>query len=125
MTSTVLQDRHVLHTTKQYRDALAALRTLLDAKPRKRTPGHAQLELLALLVEHYEARHIPEPHLPTPQGVVDFMLQQKGMTRADLSSHLGGKSRVSEFFAGKRPLSIAQIKALRRVLDVPADLLLG
>jgi HTH-type transcriptional regulator / antitoxin HigA len=53
------------------------------------------------------------------------MLHQNGIRRANLSSHLGGKSRVSQFFAGKRPLSIAQVKALRRLLDIPADLLLG
>jgi HTH-type transcriptional regulator/antitoxin HigA len=52
------------------------------------------------------------------------MLKQKGMTRADLTESLGGKSRVSEFFAGKRALSTNQIKALRDLLGVPADLLL-
>jgi HTH-type transcriptional regulator/antitoxin HigA len=52
------------------------------------------------------------------------MLEQHGMTRADLVPILGSKSRVSEFFAGKRPLSVSQIKALRDALGIPADLLL-
>jgi len=49
----------------------------------------------------------------------------KGMTRADLHSLMGGKARVSEFFAGKRSLSIVQIRALHRELGIPADLLIG
>jgi HTH-type transcriptional regulator/antitoxin HigA len=53
------------------------------------------------------------------------MLEQKGMTRGDLAEIMGGKSRVSEFFAGKRELSVNQIKALREKLGIPADLLIG
>jgi predicted AlkP superfamily pyrophosphatase or phosphodiesterase len=35
----------------------------------------------------------------------------------------GRQSRVSGFFAGKRELSISQVRALREVLGIPADLL--
>ena len=38
---------------------------------------------------------------------------------------MGGKSRTSEFFNGKRELSKSQIEGLRRVLGIPADILLG
>jgi HTH-type transcriptional regulator/antitoxin HigA len=46
------------------------------------------------------------------------------MARADLARIMGGKSRVSEFFAGKRDLSISQVRALRDELGIPADLLI-
>ena len=52
------------------------------------------------------------------------LLEQRGMARAELAPYLGGRSRVSEFFAGKRPLSITQIQQLRQLFHVPADLLL-
>ena len=61
---------------------------------------------------------------PTPQAIVEFMLEQKGMSRADLADVMGGKSRVSEFFGGKRELSVNQVRALRETLGVPADLLI-
>ena len=38
---------------------------------------------------------------------------------------MGGKARVSEFFAGRRRLSIEQVRALRDLLHIPADLLIG
>jgi HTH-type transcriptional regulator/antitoxin HigA len=56
--------------------------------------------------------------------MVDFMLEQKGMDRADLAEIMGGRSRVSEFFSGKRDLSKAQIEALRDRLGIPADMLM-
>jgi HTH-type transcriptional regulator/antitoxin HigA len=61
----------------------------------------------------------------TPQEAVSFMLEQKGMSRADLDDVMGGKSRVSEFFSGKRELSKSQVEVLRGMLGIPADILLG
>jgi HTH-type transcriptional regulator/antitoxin HigA len=124
MAATVLERPHVLHSAKEYDEAVDLVRTLLEKNPKKGTKGYLQLELLSLLLHDYETRNIPEPAVPSPTAVVDFMLNQRGMTRSDLAPHLGGKSRVSEFFAGKRPLSTSQIKALRDLLGIPADLLL-
>ena len=38
--------------------------------------------------------------------------------------HMGGRSRVSDFFSGRRLLSTAQVGALRELLGIPADLLI-
>jgi Predicted transcription regulator containing HTH domain len=46
------------------------------------------------------------------------------MSRADLATIMGGKSRVSEFLNGKRSLSIKQVRALRERLGIPADRLI-
>jgi HTH-type transcriptional regulator/antitoxin HigA len=53
------------------------------------------------------------------------MLEQKGLDRSDLDDVMGGKSRVSEFLNGKRELSKSQVEGLRRLLGIPADVLLG
>lgn len=124
MASAVIERPHVLHNAKEYSVAVRAVQQLLERNPKKGTREFEMLELMSLLLEDYETRNIPEPPAPQPAAVVDFMLEQKGLTRADLAEHLGGKSRVSEFFAGKRPLSTSQIKALRDLLGIPADLLL-
>lgn len=116
---------HVLRDEEEYEAAVAEIDTLLDRDPNPGTEEHDLLEFLSVLVEAYEAEHYPdELFRTTPQGAVDFMLQQKGMTRADLAEPMGGRSRVSDFFNGKRPLSRGQIVALRDLLGVPADLLL-
>ncbi len=60
-----------------------------------------------------------------PREIVEFMLEQKGLSRSDLAKWLGGRSRVSEFFKGSRSLSIRQIAALTENLGIPADLLIA
>jgi HTH-type transcriptional regulator / antitoxin HigA len=116
---------HVLRSAKDYRDAIAEIDALLDMDPARGTREYDRLELLSVLVEVYEDEHYPIDESGTPQEVVDFMLEQRGMTRAQLAPLLGGRSRVSEFFSKKRPLSVTQIRKLRDVLAIPADLLLG
>jgi len=124
---TVIDTRppHVLRTPEEYQDAVAEIDRLLGIDPRPFTGDYDRLELLTVLVESYEARHDPiDDSDLTPQDLVDFMLDQKGMTRADLAELMGGRSRVSDFFSGKRALSKGQIETLRGTLGIPADLLL-
>ena len=117
---------HVLRNAKEYRAAVVEIDRLLDANPRRGTPDHERLEFLSVLVEAYEDEHDPfDEASGSPQSVVTFMLEQRGLTRAALRDAMGGKARVSEFFAGKRRLSIEQIRALRDLLRIPADLLIG
>ena len=116
---------HVLRNSREYRAAVREIDELLDADPKRGCEAYDRLEFLSVLVEAYEDEHDPiDEHEGTPQSVVTFMLEQKGMTRADLHAPMGGKARVSEFFAGKRRLSVEQVRALRRALGIPADLLI-
>lgn len=119
-----LKRPHVLRTEREYEVAVAEIERLLDRDPEPGTAAFDRLELLSLLVEHYEEDRYPVDAV-SPQDAVLFMLEQKGLSRSDLDDVMGGKSRVSEFFAGKRELSKAQVEALYRFLGVPADVLLG
>lgn len=118
---------HVLRTDDEYELAISEMDVLLDAEAEVDTPAGDRLLFLSVLVEAYERDRYPlEERFKgcTPQSAVDFMLTQKGWSRAELETCLGSKSRVSEFFAGKRPLSKTQILALRDLLGIPADLLI-
>lgn len=126
MTTTLLDfsKPHVLRSEAEYDAAITEIERLLDEDVRAGTEGHDRLEFLSVLVEHYEDGRYPMGTV-TPQEAVLFMLEQKGMERADLDEVMGGKSRVSEFLSGKRELSKSQVEGLRRVLGIPADVLLG
>lgn len=115
---------HVLRDEAEYDKAVEEIDWLLDADPPKGSAEYERLEFLSVLVEEYEERHFPMGEDVSPQEAVDFMLEQKGLERSDLAEWLGGRSRVSEFFSGKRPLSKSQIEALREHLGISADLLL-
>jgi HTH-type transcriptional regulator/antitoxin HigA len=115
---------HLLRNDVEYEAALQEVEALMERDLASGTRDYERLEFLSVLIEEYEADGFPIGQ-PSPQAVVDFMLEQRGMSRADLADVMGGKSRVSEFFADKRDLSINQVRALREVLNVPADLLIG
>jgi len=115
---------HVLRSDEEYEAAVAEIDALLD---RDIVPGSEEkdrLEFLTLLVEAYDDEHFPMGGSSTPQSIVDFVLEQRGMQRSNLAEVMGGRSRVSDFFNGKRELSRTQIKTLRDVFGIPADLLL-
>jgi len=117
---------HVLRNDAEYDAAVAEMDALIDRDPPPPpgSPESDRLEFLSVLVEAYDEEHHAVGASATPQAVLDFLLDQQGMTRAHLAGLLGGRSRVSEFFAGKRRLSLSQIQRLRQLLHVPADLLL-
>ena len=115
----------VLRTDEEYDAAHAELLTLLDAGVDEGHPAYDRFELLTALIAAYDREHVRMHEVPvSPQDAVLFMLDQRGLSRADLEELMGGKSRVSEFFAGKRPLSMAQLQNLRAAFAIPAELLL-
>jgi HTH-type transcriptional regulator/antitoxin HigA len=116
---------HVLRNAREYKAAVAEIDELLDRDPKRATEAFDRLEFLSVLVQAYENEQEPFDDRGTPQSVVAFMLEQRGMTRGELAALMGGRARVSEFFAGKRDLSISQIKRLRDMLGIPADLLIA
>jgi HTH-type transcriptional regulator/antitoxin HigA len=115
---------HVLKNDGEYEAAIAEIERLVDEDVEAGSDGYDRLEFLSVLVEHYEDERYPMGAV-TPQQAVAFMLEQKGLDRSDLDDVMGGKSRVSEFLSGKRELSKAQVEGLRRLLGIPADILLG
>ena len=115
---------HVLRNAREYRAAVDEIDALLDRDPKSGSDDYDHLEFLSVLVQAYEDERDPIDESGTPQSVVELMLEQAGMTRADLAPLMGGRARVSEFFAGKRRLSLTQIKKLRDELRIPADLLI-
>ena len=116
---------HVLRNEAEYNAAVVEVDRLLDADPQPGSDDCERLEFLSVLVQAYEDVHLPMDKLTTPQDVVEFMLDQKGLSWADLAEWMGGKKKVSEFFHGTRSLSLREIETLRENLGIPADLLIG
>ena len=52
------------------------------------------------------------------------MMQQNGLTDADLGVILNSRSRVTEIFKRKRALTIKQIRVLTETLHIPASTLI-
>lgn len=87
------------------------------------TPDGDRLDVLATLVDAYEAANHPlDP--PDPLDAIVFRLEQQGLTRRDLEPLIGGPARVDEVMARRRDLSIGMIRRLHESLGISADLLI-
>jgi HTH-type transcriptional regulator / antitoxin HigA len=78
------------------------------------------IELLTLLVEHYEREHYPIP-AADPAAVVRFLIEQQNLTQRDLIPQFGTESAVSMFLSGQRNLTVDQVRKLSARFKLPAD----
>lgn len=106
-----------------YQAVLHEIEKLWESQPG--TPEGDQMEILVTLVEAYEARNFPIPEPDDPVAVLEYYMESRGLSRADLIPYLGGKERVSEVLHRKRGLSLSMIRRLHAGLGIPADLLVG
>src|ERR1700741_1883915 len=113
-------DIRPIRTKADYRTALKEVERLWDADPG--TPDGDRVEVLVTLIEAYEATHYPIP-APDPIAAIEFMMEQKGLTRRDLEPAIGSRGRVSEILTRKRPLTLPMVRALSGMLDIPAEIL--
>jgi HTH-type transcriptional regulator/antitoxin HigA len=101
--------------------ALARICELMGAAPG--THESDELDVLADLVELYDARHERMGH-PTPAAAIQFRMEQAGLSPRDLVPLIGTSAKVSEVLSGKRTLTIPMARALHEYLGIPAEVLL-
>ena len=110
-----------IRTRKDYETALAEVERLWGAK--SGTPRGDRLDILATLIEAYEAKHYPmDP--PDPIEAILFRMEQQGLSRKDLEPMIGARNRVAEVLNRKRSLSIEMIRQLHKELGISAEVLI-
>jgi HTH-type transcriptional regulator / antitoxin HigA len=114
-------DIRPIRTKADYRAALKQVERLWDADPG--TPDGDRVDVLVTLIEAYEATHYPIP-APDPIAAIEFMMEQKGLTRRDLEPAIGSRGRVSEVLNRKRPLTLPMVRELSALLQIPAEVLI-
>ncbi len=110
-----------IKTDADFRAALAEIERLWDVEPD--TPDGDRLDILMTLVEAYERRQHPMPPAD-PIAAIEFMMEQRGMTRADLEPIIGSSGRVSEILNRRRALSVSMIRRLSEALQIPPEILI-
>jgi HTH-type transcriptional regulator/antitoxin HigA len=82
-----------------------------------------RLDVLATLIDAYEAEHYPmDP--PDPIEAIKFRMEQQGLTRRDLEELIGTRTRIAEVLNRKRGLSIGMIRRLHERLGISAEVLI-
>jgi HTH-type transcriptional regulator / antitoxin HigA len=110
-----------IRTKRDYESALKEVERLWGAKAG--TSDGDRLDVLATLVDAYEAEHYPmDP--PDPVEAIKFRMEQQGLTRRDLEEIIGTRTRIAEVLNRKRGLSIRMIRRLHERLGISADVLI-
>jgi HTH-type transcriptional regulator / antitoxin HigA len=110
-----------IRTEADYEAALAEVERLWGAKIG--TAEGDRLDVLATLIDAYEAKHHPmDP--PDPIEAIRFRMEQQGMSRKELEPLIGTRARVAEVLGRRRNLSIEMIRKLHDKLGISAEVLI-
>ena len=113
----------LVKTEATYRRALKLLSAFFDHPPAAGSALEVEFELLMMMVERYEAEHVTVK-APDPVAAIEFALEQRGLSPADLQQVLGSRQRVHDILRKKRRLSLDHVRALHDKLLIPADVLI-
>ncbi len=112
-----------LRTEADYDWALAEVEPYFDDPPAKGTAEADRFDVLAAVIEAYEAKHWPiEP--ADPIDAIRYRMQTAGYTQADLARLLGSRPRASEIMNRKRALTLPMAYKLHREWNIPAETLI-
>ena len=109
-----------IHNKKEYKAALIEIEQLWTA-PAKSAEAD-RLDVLALLVEHYEKTHFPIAD-PDPIELIEHVMESRGLSRKDLEPIIGPRGRVADILNRTRPLTLEMIRRLVSQLNLPAEVL--
>jgi HTH-type transcriptional regulator/antitoxin HigA len=110
-----------IRSQTDYKAALKEVGRLWGAKTGTREGD--RLDVLATLIDAYEAEHDPmDP--PDPIEAIKFRMEQQGLTRRDLQELIGTRTRIAEVLNRKRGLSIGMIRRLHERLGISAEVLI-
>ncbi|GAA3674085.1 helix-turn-helix domain-containing protein [Acetobacter lovaniensis] len=114
-------DLKPIRNEADYDAALEEVGRLWGAK--SGTSDGDRLDVLATLIDAYEAKHHPiDP--PDPVEAIRFRMEQQGLTRKDLEPMIGPRNRVADVLNRKRGLSIDMIRQLHDGLGISAEVLI-
>ena len=110
-----------IRTKRDHETALKEKERLWGAKAGTRDGD--RLDVLATLIDAYEAQHYPmDP--PDPIEAIKFRMEQQGLTRRDLEDIIGTRTRIVEVLNRKRGLSVGMIRRLHERLGISAEVLI-
>jgi len=104
------QVTHVIRSDKELGEYTEDL-LMLSAKAHPTRVEQDLIELLTVLIEHYEAEHHPIPDA-SPIEVLQYLMEQNGLRQRDLVPQLGSEANVSLILSGKRSLTKEHIAKL-------------
>ncbi len=111
----------IIENDKDHAQAKGLIEELMGSND---VADRARMAAQARLIEVYERARWPRRTTTLP-NLLTHLMDQHGLSRADLVPLLGTASRVSEVLNGKRELSMSMVRNLRERFQISADLLIS
>ena len=115
-------DVRAIRSEADYDWALGEIEAYFENEPARGTPEAERFDVLAALIEAYEAREHPIV-APDPIEAIRSIMTDRDLGQSDLATLLGSRSRASEILARKRRLSVEAIRRISTEWGLPADVL--
>jgi HTH-type transcriptional regulator/antitoxin HigA len=115
-----------LRSARDYAAAIAVLDSLAVRPEGSLGQGEQDyFDTLTMLLEAYdEDHHALDGQPPDPVSMLKYLMQESGMTQADLARLLGNRAAASLILSGKRELSKSHIRKLAEHFRVSPALFL-
>ena len=107
-----------VQTEADYEAALARIEDLIDSAPG--SEEDAELDRISDLVIRYEDEHFPMEN-PTPDALVEFLLDQKIVSRQELLPLVGGNTRLDAMMAGRLAITPELAQVLNEHSGIPVE----
>ena len=116
-------DIRPIHDESAYKAALKAISLLMEKDPEMGSLDGDRLDIMATLVQAYEAQNFPID-LPDPIEAIKFRMEQSGLGPKDLVPMIGQSNRVYEVLNRTRPLTLIMIRKLHEQMGIPVESLI-
>ncbi len=115
-----MENIRAIRNEADYDWALSEIERYFLNEPQLGTPEAERFDVLAALIEAYEAKHWPiEP--ADPIDAIRYKMEVSGLKQADLAELLGSASRASEILNRKRALTTEMVFKISRQWRIPAE----
>lgn len=115
-----MKNIRAIRTEADYDWALAEIEHYFLKEPEPGTRAAERFDVLADLIEAYEAKHWPiEP--ADPIEAIRYKMEVAGLKQSDLADLLGSASRASEILNRKRALTTDMVFKISRQWHISAE----
>jgi HTH-type transcriptional regulator/antitoxin HigA len=111
----------VITTEEEHERMLVEVEKLMDNSEHRTAEENAALDLMVRLIKDYEEEHHPLPD-PSPQEMLVYLMEQRGLKRADLLPIFKSRGYVSDVVNGKRAISKVHARQLAEFFKVSPNL---
>ncbi len=114
----------IIGSKNEYQEYLDWVDEMLDKKVSPGTPEGDKLQVVLLLIKHYEDQHYPVPK-PDPIDAIKSKMIDLGLNNNYFVGKVGSKGYVSAILNKRKPLTLEIARLFHRELGIPADVLLA